>query len=57
MPAMERHMGILEVKYDRYLPLYLKTFLSSQPMAVEAQSKYALCRAAVGSAGVLRPMK
>jgi len=53
-PALPPHMNILEIKYDAFIPQFLQNFLHSNPMALQAQSKYALCRIAPGSTGVLR---
>ena len=44
---LERDYTILEVKYDNFLPLYLREVLSTVPSLRMAISKYELCRAVV----------
>ena len=41
---LEPGQVILEVKYDRYLPDYIRTLLSAIPADHCAISKYTLCR-------------
>ena len=44
VPPLASGKMILEVKYNRYLPGYIKSLLSTVPSQLSAISKYTLCR-------------
>ena len=43
-PVMERGWGVLEVKWDEYLPDYIKNALQLGTLSWSSFSKYYLCR-------------
>ncbi len=43
-PIMEKGQGILEVKWDEYLPDYLKNHIQPDSLRLSSFSKYYLCR-------------
>lgn len=44
VPALDPGLMILEVKFNRYLPPYIKALLATVPASACAISKYTLCR-------------
>lgn len=43
-PVFKQGEAVLEVKYDRFLPLYIKDLLSGLPLMQESVSKFILCK-------------
>jgi len=48
-PAMDSHFGILEVKFDTFLPGYIKEILKFEDLEQKSFSKYAAGRVALDS--------
>lgn len=46
IPAMEKGFGILEVKYDAFLPEHLRNVIDINTKQIQSNSKYVLCRLA-----------
>lgn len=42
-PALPNDEAVLEIKYDRFLPLYIEELLSGVPLLYESLSKFVLC--------------
>lgn len=43
VPALDDHLIILEVKYDEYLPEYIRTALQMDGLRHQSASKYVIC--------------
>lgn len=46
IPAMDKGFGILEVKYDGFLPDHIKNIVDLNSKQIQSNSKYVLCRLA-----------
>lgn len=42
-PALPNGEAVLEIKYDRFLPVYIEELLSGVPLLYESVSKFVLC--------------
>lgn len=42
-PVLPNDEAVLEIKYDRFLPLYIEELLSGVPLLYESLSKFVLC--------------
>ena len=49
IPAMDKGFGILEVKYDGFLPEHIRNIINLNTKQIQSNSKYILCRLAANN--------
>ena len=52
VPAMEAGYHVLEVKYDEFLPNYLREMVDLNDLHRQSVSKYAIVREAIAQGGI-----